>query len=148
MQRQTPQCFMGSGEAVKAVKGEEKTPQTSHTKCPRTAGGPGTLFQGPWWWQWEQAQRTLLTVPFPPLVLGRFLRCHHFLQGAPARAGLSRPIAEDGAVLTRGLAASNHSNKAGREFFLLPNLVSRLFHLHGSHCLGLQRPGWYHREAG
>lgn len=75
---------------------------------------------------------TLLTVSFPSFVFCHFLRCHYFLEGAPAGAGLSRPVADDGAVLTRGPAASNHSNKGGGEFFLI-NLISRLFHSHSLH---------------
>lgn len=138
--RVTPILFHGRLREGCSSKGEKKKPSTPVTnrKCPSPAEGIGRWFQHSWCLCVEEAttssfcQETLLTISFPSFVFCHFLRCHHFLEGARAGAGLSRPIADDGAVLTRGPAASNHSNKGGCKLFLV-NLTARLFHLHSLH---------------
>lgn len=80
---------------------------------PRRCWGYQKLFPRSLLAVWVWPQWTFLTIPFPPLFFRRLLRCHHFLKGAPAGAGLPRAIAEDGAAATGGPAARNHSNKAG-----------------------------------
>lgn len=132
--KQAANCFMWKRGITISSKGREngcqkKTPEgqlkVEEDGCDTRGyhdGAAASSFQ----------QQTLLTVSFPAFVFGHFWRCHDFLRGAPAGAGLSRLVADDGAVLARGPAASNHSNKGGCKFFFT-NLVSRLFHLHSLH---------------
>lgn len=61
-------------------------------------------------------QRVTLTVPLARLLLCQFLLCCDFQHcQAPAGIQLLWFVADDGTVLTRQLAASNHSNRKGGE---------------------------------